>query len=87
MRKNVVIINDDLGTMALGFSKAGYDISTIYVDWKDKKSVQSCKENWGKTTNILDLNDFDNKETEQDKEVSLVAGKLSFGTPSIDVFK
>lgn len=31
MKKRVTIINDDLGTMALGFSKAGYDVSAIYV--------------------------------------------------------
>lgn len=83
MRKNVVIINDELGTMALGFSKAGYDISAIYVDWSDEKSVQICKENWKNTTYILDLNCLDNKETEIDEDVSFIAGKISFGTFSV----
>ena len=29
MKKRVVILNDELGTMALGFSKAGYDIGAL----------------------------------------------------------
>ena len=39
MKKRVVIINDDLGTMALGFSKAGYDISAICVTQADKNTI------------------------------------------------
>ena len=83
MRKNVVIINDELGAMALGFSKAGYNISAIYVDWLDEKSVQTCKENWKKTTQILDLNCLDNRENTINEEVDFIAGKISFGTYSV----
>ena len=39
MKKRVVIINDDLGTMALGFSKAGYDISAICIGQNDKNAI------------------------------------------------
>lgn len=45
--KSVAIINDDLGTMALGFSKAGYDISAIFVDSLDKRNYDVIRENWG----------------------------------------
>jgi len=43
MKKRVVIINDDLGTMALGFSKAGYDVSAIYVTQADKIQFEYWK--------------------------------------------
>lgn len=46
MKKSVVILNDELGTMSLGFSKAGYDIRAIYIDFKDTYNCSVCENNW-----------------------------------------
>lgn len=46
MKKSVVILNDELGTMSLGFSKAGYDIRAIYLDFKDTYNCSVCENNW-----------------------------------------
>lgn len=46
MEKKVVIINDDLGTIALGFSKAGYEVEAIYIDQSEKNSISIYQKNW-----------------------------------------
>jgi len=47
MKKRVVILNDELGTMALGFSKAGYDIGAIYIDFSDVNNYRVCEKELG----------------------------------------
>ena len=62
MKKRVAIINDDLGTMALGFSKAGYDVSAICVAQADKNSIRVLQENWGDVVRGTDLDAFNYQE-------------------------
>lgn len=47
MKRSVITINDNLGTIALGFSKAGYDVRAIYVDSSDNMCSTVCADNWG----------------------------------------
>lgn len=46
--------NDELGTMALEFSKAGYDVSAICVVQADKNSIRVLQENWGDVVRVTD---------------------------------
>lgn len=62
MKKTVVIINDDLGTMALGFSKAGYDISAIYVTQADKNPIRVLEDNWGNVVRHINVDDFNKQK-------------------------
>lgn len=78
MKKSVVIINDELGTMALGFSKAGYSISAIYLNLPNRNSVQIYTDNWKDTIDILDLKTFDNYEIESGSDVDFLAGRIIF---------
>ncbi len=79
MKKRVVIINDDLGTMALGFSKAGYDISAICVTQADKNSIRVLEENWGDVVRHINVDDFNKQKLSIDLEVDFVAGKIVSG--------
>lgn len=78
MKKRVVIINDDLGTMALGFSKAGYDISAICVTQADKNSIRVLEDNWGDVVRAVNFDAFNFQEVVTDLEVDFVAGKIGF---------
>ena len=62
MKKSVVILNDELGTMALGFSRAGYDIGAIYIDFLDSMNLSVCEKNWG--TIIRDISLIGTKDNE-----------------------
>ena len=79
MKKRVVIINDDLGTMALGFSKAGYDVSAICVTQADKNSIRVLEDNWGEVVRVVNYDDFNYQELATDLDVDFVAGKIAFG--------
>ena len=79
MKKRVAIINDDLGTMALGFSKAGYDVSAICVAQADKNSIRVLQENWGDVVRVTDLDAFNYQEAVTDLDVDFVAGRIAFG--------
>lgn len=79
MKKRVAIINDDLGTMALGFSKAGYDVSAICVVQEDKNSIRVLKDNWGDVVRVVDFDAFNYQEMAPDLDVDFVAGKIVFG--------
>ena len=37
MENNVVVLNDELGTMTLGFLKMGFNVVSTYVTEKQKK--------------------------------------------------
>lgn len=78
MKKSVAIINDELGTMALGFSKAGYSVSAIYLNLPNRNSVQIYTDNWKDTIDILDLKTFDNYEIESGSDVDFLAGRIIF---------
>ena len=78
MKKRVVIINDDLGTMALGFSKAGYDISAIYIGKNDKNTIRVLKENWGNVVRIVDTESYIDSDAIADFDVECVAGRIPF---------
>lgn len=79
MKKRVVIINDELGTMALGFSKAGYDISAICIGPNDKNAIQVLKENWGNTARIVDTEFYTEYGAMAGLDVECVAGRILFG--------
>lgn len=76
MKKRVVILNDELGTMALGFSKAGYDISAIYIDFSDVNNYRVCEKNWG--TIIRDISVIGNNDNSSrlPTDVDCVAGRI-----------
>lgn len=57
MKKNVVIINDKIGTIALGFSRSGYEVSAMCIDYSDKNAVKICRDNWGDQARIVNWND------------------------------
>lgn len=78
MKKSVVIINDELGTMALGFSKAGYSVSAIYLNLPNRNSVQIYTDNWKDTIDIIDMKTFDNYEIESGSDVDFLAGRIIF---------
>lgn len=58
MDKKVVIMNDDLGTIALGFSKAGYEVGAIYVDQNEKNSISVYQKNWNEQIFSVDWNAY-----------------------------
>lgn len=78
MKKRVVIINDELGTMALGFSKAGYDVSAICAVQADKNSIRVLEDNWGDVVRVVGLDAFNYQEMAIDSEVDFVAGRIVF---------
>ena len=83
MRRTVTVINDELGTIALGFSRAGYEVSDVYLDTGNKDSVQIWMKNWGDTTKIIPMDEVvqegDNKRTKY-KYTNCVAAKIKFST-------
>lgn len=58
MEKKVAIINDELGTIALGFSRSGYEISAIYIDNEKENAVKVCQKNWGNQVYPVDWDNF-----------------------------
>lgn len=79
MKKRVVIVNDELGTMALGFSKAGYDVSAIYIEQRNTNAIRVLRENWGDVVRTVDLDVFNCQETVTDLDAEFVAGKIFGG--------
>lgn len=78
MKKSVAIINDELGTMSLGFSRAGYDISGIYVDFLDKNNSRVCKANWGDIVKDVNSEAVIDQDMPVLSNVECIAGKLYF---------
>ncbi|MBR6642123.1 MAG: DNA cytosine methyltransferase [Lachnospiraceae bacterium] len=78
MKKRVVIINDELGTMALGFSKAGYDISAICIGQNDKNAIHALKENWGNVVRVVDTDVNTYGDAMTDLDVECIAGRILF---------
>lgn len=80
MRKSVTVINDELGTIALGFSRAGYEIEAIYLDTSDANSVQVCVKNWEGTARITAIEDLEEERDREYRYVSreCIAGRLFF---------
>lgn len=77
--KNVVIINDILGSMALGFSKAGYDVRALYIDFKDTENRKICMKNWGEAVKPLnEETTYEQIETDM-KDLDCLAGRIYFG--------
>lgn len=77
--KNVVIINDILGSMALGFSKAGYDVRALYIDFKDTENRTICMKNWGEAVKPLNEETiYEQIETDM-KDLDCLAGRIYFG--------
>lgn len=76
MKKRVVILNDELGTMALGFSKAGYDIGAIYIDFSDVNNYRVCEKNWG--TIIRDISVIGNNDNSSrlPTDIDCIAGRI-----------
>lgn len=76
MKKRVVIINDELGTMALGFAKAGYDISAICIGQNDKNAIKELKTNWGNTVRIVDSESYPYCNAIADLDAECIAGRI-----------
>ena len=74
MKKKVIVLNDELGTMALGFSKAGYDIDSIYIDSSDYINYRVCENNWGFI--VKDILEIDNWGKELPIDIDCIAGKV-----------
>ena len=84
MKKKVVILNDELGTIALGFSKAGYDISAIYIYLENSSSAQICTANWGGVVrSINNIEDFEREDTSVFMDVDFIAGRMHFSGYSV----
>lgn len=75
MEKKVVIINDDLGTMALGFSRAGYEVEAIYIDQSEKNSVNILTKNWNEQVFPVDWSVYHVSEM---VSADLYAGRIQF---------
>ncbi|SHK99066.1 DNA cytosine methyltransferase [Hespellia stercorisuis] len=75
MDKKVVILNDDLGTIALGFSRAGYGIKAIYIDEKEKGSIKVYKDNWNEQ--IFEVNWSEYRISDME-DADIYAGKIRF---------
>ena len=45
MENNVVVLNDELGTMTLGFLKMGFNVVSTYVT--EKRTEEIFKHNFG----------------------------------------
>lgn len=83
MKKNVVIINDQLGTMALGFSKAGYDIKAIYIDMSEINNSRVCRENWGDIVRELNSEKFFHQDMSSFWDIECIAGRVIFNSFSV----
>ena len=80
MRKTVTVINDELGTIALGFARAGYEIETIYLDASVANAVQICVENWAENAKIASIEELDEEKEHRILNTDCIAGKLFFPT-------
>ena len=78
MKKSVAIINDELGTMALGFSKAGYDVTTILNDYRNKNSNSVCKENWGDIAREYDPFDYSQHKLDIPSGIDCLAIRIKY---------
>jgi hypothetical protein len=76
MKKRVVILNDELGTMALGFSKAGYDIGAIYIDFSDTMNCSVCEKNWGPIIRDISQMGTTDNESELSTDTDCIAGRI-----------
>lgn len=82
MKRNVITINDNLGTIALGFSKAGYDVRAIYINFSDKISYTVCGDNWGAIVRDNNWDDVcDNDELDL-SNIDCLAGRLRISSIS-----
>ncbi len=80
MENNVVVLNDELGTMTLGFLKMGFNVVSTYVT--EKRTEEICKHNFGENvilSNIIDINE------NELPDVQVIVGKLMIRNFSIAV--
>lgn len=71
MENNVIVLNDELGTMTLGFLKMGFNVVSTYVT--EKRTEGICKRNFGENvilSNIIDIHE------DELPDVQVIAGKL-----------
>lgn len=71
--KKAIFINDELGTMALGFSKAGYEIGAIYIDCLQRNAISICKRNWG---DLVSTFEWDGPFVSNFIDADFIAGKI-----------
>ena len=76
MKKRVVILNDELGTMALGFSKAGYDIGAIYIDFSDVNNYRVCEKNWGTIIRDISALGSNDDSGRLPTDIDCIAGRI-----------
>ena len=77
MQKSVITFNDELGTLALGFSKAGYDVKAICLENEDKENYIVCKENWGNIVKYVEY-EKDWQELSDYRGIDCLAGRIKF---------
>lgn len=71
MENKVVILNDEIGTMTLGFLKMGFNVVSTYVT--EKRTEEICKRNFGENVILSNIIDIDENEL---PDVQVIAGKL-----------
>ena len=76
MKKRVVILNDELGTMALGFSKARYDIGAIYIDFSDVNNYRVCEKNWGTIIRDISALGSNDDSGRLPTDIDCIAGRI-----------
>lgn len=82
MGKKIAIFNDELGTIALGFSKSGYEVGAIYLDHNNKNAIKVCQQNWSELTCAVDWNDYPISAI---IDADFIAGEIQFKTYRVKV--
>lgn len=82
MKRSVITINDNLGTIALGFSKAGYDVRAIYVDSSDNMCSTVCADNWGTIVRDDNWEGMCGNDVGELSNIDCLAGRLRIGSIS-----
>lgn len=71
MENKVVILNDELGNMTLGFLKMGFNVVSTYVT--EKRAEEICKRNFGENVILSNITDINENEL---PDVQVIAGKF-----------
>lgn len=76
MGKSIVTINDKLGTIALGFSRAGFDVKAIYNTDISKEHRDILKENWGNIAEENELGFVDKNNSSAIQKIDCIAMRI-----------
>lgn len=76
MDKRVALVNDKLGTMALGFNRAGYEIEAMYFTGEAEKDGNYCIKNWGDVVKKGNLGELFYQDKSMLKGIDCIAGSV-----------